>query len=96
MMNVFYVLAIAAICCALWATAAAVRIASFLDKRGIPTPFFLFRLYLFRNIRRYKEMTVQETGKPGPLYSQFVVPVNAALFLALAALAVRLWLVGPR
>ena len=90
MMNIFYVLALAALCCAIWATVVAVLIVIYLEKKGIKTPFILFRMYLFRNIRRYKEITVQETGKLGPLYYPFVVPINAALVLGLAALAIRL------
>ncbi len=90
MRNVFYVLAIAAACGAIWGTVAAVMIASFLDKRGVKTPFILFKFYLFRNQRLYKEFTLKESGKIGPLFYQFVVPINAALILGLAALAVKL------
>jgi len=90
MRNLFFILAIAAVCCALWATVAAGMIANFLEKKGIKTPFFLFRIYLFRNLRNYKEITVQETGRPGPLYYQYIIPINAALILGLAALAIKL------
>jgi hypothetical protein len=89
MRNLFYVLAIAGICCALWGTVAAVMIASFLDKRGIKTPFVLMRLYFFRNVSRYRKITVAETGRPGELYYHCVLAFNAALLLGLIALAVR-------
>ena len=90
MNNLFYGLAIAAICAAVWGTAASVMIAAFLDKRGIKTPFWLFRLYFFRNIGQYKKITTEENGKPGGLYHHAAYAFNAALALALAALAVRL------
>jgi hypothetical protein len=45
---------------------------------------------LFRNQRLYKEFTLKESGKIGPLYNQFVIPINAALFCGLVALAIRL------
>jgi hypothetical protein len=84
--NILFTLAVVA---ALWGTVAAVMITKYLEKKGVKTPFVLFRLFLFRNIRRYKEITIQETGKPGPLYNHYIIPFNAALLLVLAALAVR-------
>jgi hypothetical protein len=90
MNDLFYAMAIAAICAAIWGTVASVLIAGFLDKRGIKTPFWLFRLYVFRNINRYRKITVEENGRPGGLYYHCAYAFNAALFLALAALAVRL------
>ena len=92
MRNIFYILCIGAIVGAIWATVAAVMIASFLDKRGVKTPFILFKFYLFRNQRLYREITLKENGKIGPLFYQFVVPINAALLCGLAALAIRFFL----
>lgn len=89
MHNLFYILAIAAICAAVWGTVASILIMNFLDKRGIKTPFWLFRLYVFRNIGRYKKITSEESGRPGELYYHSACAFNAALVLALAALAVR-------
>jgi hypothetical protein len=89
MNNLFYVLCITAICCAAWGTVASIMITSFLDKRGIKTPFFLLRLYILRNISRYRKITVAETGRPGELYYHCVLAFNAALLLGLIALAVR-------
>jgi len=89
-MSIFLILATSAVACAIWATVAAVLIAAFLDKRGIKTPFILFRFYFFRNQRLYREITLKENEKVGPLFYHFVVPINAALFLGLAALAVKL------
>jgi hypothetical protein len=90
MRNLFYVLAIAGICAALWGTVASILITSFLDRRGIKTPLWLFRLYVFRNIGRYKKITSEESGRPGELYYHCIYAFNAALVLALAALAIRL------
>jgi hypothetical protein len=88
MRNVLYVLVIAAVCAAFWGTVSAVLITSFLDKRGIKTPFILMRLYFFRNVSRFREITVRETGKPGDLYFHCTLAFAAALILSLAALAV--------
>ena len=92
MRNLFYVLCISAIVGAVWATVAAIQITIYLEKKGIKTPFLLFKFYLFRNQRLYKEFTLKESGKIGPLFFQFVVPINTALILGLAALAIRFFL----
>lgn len=91
MMNMLYGLAIGAICAAIWGTVAAVKIAAFLERRGIKTPFVLFRGYVFRNIGRYRKITVEENGRPGELYYHCAYAFNAALVLGLAALAIRLF-----
>jgi len=88
-MGVFYTLSFLAVVGALWATVAAILIAIYLEKKGTKTPFFLFKFYLFRNQRLYKEITLKENGKIGPLYYQFVVPINVALLCGLAALVIR-------
>jgi hypothetical protein len=82
---------LAAACC-LWAVVASIRIVEYLDRRGIRTPWPLLRLYFFRNMSRYREITVRETGRPGRLYYSFLIPINAAWMLALAALALRRFL----
>lgn len=89
-MVAFYIFSFLAIAGALWATVAAVLIAIHLEKKGIKTPFLLFKFYMFRNQRLYKEFTLKESGKIGPLFYQFVVPINAALFCGLAAVVIRL------
>lgn len=89
-MGAFYVLAFLAIAGAIWATVAAVLIAIYLEKKGTKTPFFLFKFYFFRNQRLYREITLKENGKIGPLYYQFVIPINVALLCGLAAMAIRI------
>lgn len=71
--------------CALWAVVSAVRIAAVLDRLGIKTPFPFIVLFIFRNLNRYREITLRETGKVGPLFYSYVIPINAAWILALAA-----------
>jgi hypothetical protein len=79
---------IAAIC-VIWALASAILITAMLDRRGLTTPFPFIGLFLFRNLGRYREITRRETGKTGFLFYSFVVPINAALVLVLAALVLN-------
>ena len=54
------------------------------------TPFPFIRLFLFRNLERYKEITRRETGKVGPLFYSYIIPINMALALVLIAAAMRI------
>lgn len=88
-MSLSGMLLLLAVVCVIWAVVSAVLITASLDRRGIKTPFPFMGALIFRNLIRYKEITLKESGKVGPLFYSYVVPVNAALILVLAALAVR-------
>ena len=77
-----------AVACGLWAGVSAVLLARALEPHGVHTPFPFLSLFVFRNLRRYGEMTRRTTGRLGPLFYSYVVPINAALLLVVAALIV--------
>ena len=58
-----------------------------LDRRNIPTNLLLVKLLIFKYVHQYKEITTQETGKPGPLFPIWVVSINLA-----AALGILGWI----
>ena len=60
-----------------------------LSKRGIKISFLWLRLYLIKYIHQYKQLTVKESGKPGPLYYPCIVSVNLALVLAIVGLILK-------
>ncbi len=80
------ILIAAAIVCAICASTSAVLLTRVLDQRGLTTPFPLMRLFFFRNVERYKEITRRETGKIGPLFYFYVIFINATLVLIVTAL----------
>lgn len=82
------ILLFVAVVCGLWAGASAVLIARALEPHGVRTPFPFLGLFIFRNLRRYGEITRRTTGRLGPLFYSYVVPINAALVLVAAALIV--------
>ena len=75
---------------AMWSTVTMVRIYEFLRLRGEKVSFLLLRVMIFRYLRRYRKITVAETGRAGPLYHQFVTSVNVVLLAAVAAAFVLL------
>jgi hypothetical protein len=74
--------------CALWAVTAAMLIARELDRRGMPVSFVWLRLMILKYVYQYVKITRQETGRIGPLFYHYVVPLNVALVLAVAMLVI--------
>ncbi len=54
-----------------------------LSKRGVKINFFLLKLLIIKYIHQYKQITLEESGKVGPLYYPCIVSINMALVLAL-------------
>jgi hypothetical protein len=52
---------------------ASAMIASFLSRRGIKINYLFFRVLIFGYIRQYRKITLEETGKPGPLFYLFII-----------------------
>ena len=88
-MNVSYVFLFLAAVCAVWAVVSAVLIAMAMERLGTKTPFLFIGVLVFRNLRRYREVTRKETGRTGLLFYSYVVPINLAWIFALAAWGVR-------
>jgi len=88
LMTLVAVLLFLAAACGLWSGVSAVLIAHALARHGVRTPFPFLGLFIFRNLRRYSAITRGTTGRMGPLFYSYVVPINAALVLTVAALLV--------
>jgi hypothetical protein len=57
-----------------------------LDRRGYKTNILLARIFFGRYLKAYKEATVKESGKPGPLYGVCIAAILIALVLVVAAI----------
>ena len=67
----------------------AMMIVGELSKRGIKINYFLLRLLIIKYISQYKQITLKEQGKPGPLYTPCIASVSLALVLAIAGLLLK-------
>jgi uncharacterized oligopeptide transporter (OPT) family protein len=79
MSTLFIVLALVGVACGI---AAAMMITSFLSKRGVKINYLLLRLLIFGYVRQYRQVTMEESGKPGPLFYLFVTSWVLALVFA--------------
>ncbi len=62
---------------------------SALDRRGIKTNFLLARIYAFKYVSQYREVTRKETGRTGVLYHLWSWSIIVAVLGILAALLIR-------
>lgn len=75
-----------AIACVLWAVIVSVRMGIWLTDRGVKVHWLWFRALMPWYVHRYHRMTRELEGRTGPLFPQFVVPINLAWVFAVAAL----------
>ncbi|MBE0567606.1 MAG: hypothetical protein IH621_16745 [Krumholzibacteria bacterium] len=88
-MNVSDIFLLLAIVSGVWALVSAILVAKALEPRGTRTSILFLGPLVFRNLNRYREVTRAETGKTGPLFYSYVVPINLAWIFALAAWGTR-------
>jgi hypothetical protein len=87
MVSVIDIVMIMVMVCLAWAITAMVLIISRVEKSGTRINFFLLKLFVFKYISQYNEMTRTEKGRVGPLFYHFIVP----MWLAFAG--VLLWII---
>jgi hypothetical protein len=85
----FFILAITSAICG---TALMVIIASALSKRGVKINYVFLRVFIIKYIHQYRELTVEETGKPGNLYYPFVISMNLAWVFAAIGIILKVTL----
>jgi len=86
MSNVFLVLAIV---CVLCGVASSVMITAFLSKRGTKINYLLIRIYIYKYIGQYRNITKEESGKVGPLFYSFIVSFILALLFAIVGMIIK-------
>jgi hypothetical protein len=86
MSTLFFVLALIGVACGI---ATSIMIASFLSKRGVRINYLFIRLFIFRYVRQYRKITIEETGKPGPLFYWFITSWNLALVFAIVGIVLE-------
>ena len=85
--NVFLVLAII---CVLCGVVSSIMIISFLSKRGTKINYFLIRIYIYKYINQYRKITIEETGKVGPLFYSFIISFILALIFAIFGILLKI------
>lgn len=56
----------------LWNLFISIKIVEELKKRGMQVKIAHRRGAIFKHLKTYRDITTEETGKPGPLYNRFI------------------------
>ena len=75
--------------CALVGVGLMVAIAGALQSRGYKINWVFLRLFILGYIGKYREVTLRESGRPGPLFYPFVIAMNSAQLFTILGLALR-------
>ena len=59
------------------------------SKRGVKINYFLLRLYIIKYIHQYRKLTLEESGRIGPLYFPCIISVNLTLILAILGIILK-------
>ena len=78
-----------AIVAALAGVAFSIGIVSFLLQRGEKINWIFIRVMILKYIGQYRDITIQETGKTGPLYHAYIIAMNTALVFAVIGMVLR-------
>ena len=60
-----------------------------LQRRGIKISILWARLYMIKYVYQYRQVTEAQNGRPGPLFSLWLVSINSALVLGVVGLVLR-------
>ena len=89
-MDLSTILALLALICALGSIHAGVQIAKDLHSRGISAKPILVRWMIFKYMAQYRRITLEETGKVGPLYQRCATISALTGILAVSAILANL------
>jgi len=84
-MGVSFLFIALALCFAAWAVVTTLRVYGYLRERNIPVSFLWLRFMILKYLGQYKQITLKETGKVGPLFYHYLIAVNGALLAVIAA-----------
>lgn len=57
-----------------------------LQKRNIPASIIWARFKIVMYLNQYRDVTIQESGKPGPLFYSWIASIDLALLMFIIAL----------
>jgi len=85
-MEIGHLLITTAFGCIAWNVVASILICIELGKRDVKVNYVLIKALIPFYVFRYKKITQQETGTPGPLFYHWIISINTALVVAVAGL----------
>ncbi len=88
-MNIAAVLVGILVLAVAWYVVTTIRIYEALRKRNVSVSFLFLRILVLDYVAQYKQMTLQETGRVGPLFYHWLISINVALAAAILVLLLK-------
>jgi len=85
MMGTFFL--VLAVLSVIWGVVSAIVITSWLSRRGVKINWFLIKILIIKYVHQYRQMTMAETGTPGPWFQSYVGSMLSALAFGIAGIA---------
>lgn len=83
------ILIFAAAVSVIWGIVSEMAMISFLSGHGEKINYLFLKVYFFKYMKRYSEITTAETGRPGPWFYSYIVSMNLALVFGIAGIIAR-------
>ena len=85
-MSIAYALVGVAFACVFWNVIASILICIDLGKRHVKVNYVFIKMLIPWYAHRYRRLTLEETGRVGPLFYHWLISINGALVTGLAAI----------
>lgn len=72
-----------------WYVTTTILIYDVLRRRNVGVSFLFLRVLILKYVSQYKEITLKERGKVGPLFYHWIISINIALVSAILILLTR-------
>ena len=89
MSELFFTIAIVFV---VWGVISSIIISAFVYKRGVKINVIFIGLLVIKYVNQYKQITLEETGKVGPLFYPCIISINIAFVLSVVAFILYLLL----
>jgi hypothetical protein len=64
---------------AAWGIVTTILIANYLSRKGVDVSYLFLRVLILKYLGQYRDMTLEENGKIGPLFYSYIIAMNLAL-----------------
>ncbi len=88
-MNTKIFLLVMIVAAVIWYVVTSLMIVSELSKRKQKIQFVLIRFMIPVYAQRYKKITLEETGRVGPLFYHWIISINIALVFTIALIITK-------
>lgn len=89
MTDLFSILIGIAVVAAMCGVVTTILIYNYLSRKGCDVSFLFLKVLILKYLGQYRKITLQETGKVGPLFYSYIISMNLALVAVIVAVLAK-------